>query len=118
MVLIVDDDGDLCRDLAELMERRGFRVATAHNGREALAQIADLGPPCLIVLDLAMPEMDGRALRAELLKHPQWAGIPVVVVSGMLDTSDDLDSLQAVEHLRKPIDLQRLYRVVAEHCAG
>jgi CheY-like chemotaxis protein len=62
--------------------------------------------------------MDGRALGAELLKHPRWADIPVVIVSGMLDTSQDLDTLQAVEHLRKPIDLQRLYRVVAAHCAG
>jgi CheY-like chemotaxis protein len=60
-ILIVDDDADLRQLVAEFLEAAGHRVQTAPNGHEALAQMRRECPD-LVVLDLEMPGMDGRAL--------------------------------------------------------
>jgi CheY-like chemotaxis protein len=115
-LLIVEDDEDLRDNLAFLLERKGYRVETASNGRHALDRIGDVGPPCLIILDLMMPVMDGWQFRAELLKDPALASVPVVLLSGIADVDEAARSLDAVGHLGKPIDLAKLYDVVSTHC--
>jgi CheY-like chemotaxis protein len=69
-VLIVEDDVDLRQDLAFLIENQGHEVITAANGREALERLAELGPPCMIHLDLMMPVMDRWEWRSELRTNP------------------------------------------------
>jgi CheY-like chemotaxis protein len=115
-VLIVEDDDDLRDDLAFLLTRKGYQVETAENGKHALEKINEAGPPCLIILDLMMPIMNGWQLRAELLKDPALALVPVVLLSGMADVDEAARSLAAVDHLSKPIDLDKLYDVVNTHC--
>lgn len=115
-VLLVEDDPDLRQDLAYLIQYEGYTVTTAANGREALDCLCTMQRPCVIILDLMMPVMDGWELRAELLKMPELKDVPVVLLSGVADVQSQAQSLQAVDYLTKPIDLRRLYHMVSEYC--
>jgi CheY-like chemotaxis protein len=115
-VLIAEDDDDVRDNLALLLEIRGYSVAKAANGRQALDLLVQAGAPCLLLLDLMMPVMDGWQLRAELLKDPFLARIPVVLLSGMADVDKAAQHLAAVEYLNKPVDLKKLYSLVGTYC--
>lgn len=113
-VLVVDDDTDVRTALAEILELRGYLVATAANGREALAHLREApAPPDLIVLDVLMPEMDGWQFRAEQKKDAALASIPVVVVSAMRDA----DNFDAAAVFHKPVNVERLLAAIAHLCA-
>src|SRR5947207_15447872 len=80
-ILIVEDDFDIREALTQILEDEGFQVRCASNGREAL-EVATSGPaPRLILLDLMMPVMNGWQFRAEQLKDPRLAEVPVLVIS-------------------------------------
>src|SRR5262245_13335746 len=83
LVLIVDDDHDIREALSQVLGDEGWVVATAADGREALDYLdahRDALPE-VILLDLMMPVMSGGEFRAEQLKDPSLAPIPVVVIS-------------------------------------
>ena len=113
-VLIVEDEQESRELLAELLEFEGFKVAAAANGAEALAYLQTSGKPCLIILDLMMPVMDGREFRSKQLKDPWLAQIPVVVVSAMAPSA--VADLGATAVIRKPVDLDNLLEVVEANC--
>lgn len=115
-LLLVEDDDDLRENLAFLLSRRGHSVETASNGREALARIDPDDPPCLIIADLMMPVMDGWELREQLATDPKLATIPVVLLSGVADLADKARDLDAIAHLKKPVNLPQLYDLVQQHC--
>src|SRR5438045_706727 len=70
-VLIIDDDFGIRESLAELLAEEGYLPAAAANGRDALAKLDEDGPwPCLIVLDLMMPVMNGESFRELQLRIP------------------------------------------------
>jgi DNA-binding response OmpR family regulator len=115
-VLVVEDDPDLSEELTYLIQRRGYTVATAEHGADALDQLEALDRPCIIVLDLMMPVMDGFELRAELLRNDAWSSIPIVVVSGIADLQREANALDVAGYVSKPIDLDRLYHVIDAHC--
>lgn len=79
-VLIVEDDPGLRELLRRQLQKAGWTVAEAGNGREALARLTSI-QPAVILLDLMMPEMDGFTFLEELRKHDDWRAIPVIVVS-------------------------------------
>ena len=85
--LIAEDDPATRELLTRTLQKDGWAVAEASNGREALAAIARQRP-ALILLDLMMPEMDGFELLGELRQHPEWQNIPVVVITAK-DLSDE-----------------------------
>jgi PAS domain S-box-containing protein len=87
-VLIVEDDPPTRRLMRRLLEREGWRVREAENGRVALERVAEAAP-ALILLDLMMPEMDGFEFAAELRRRASWRQIPVVVVTAKEITADD-----------------------------
>jgi len=87
-VLVVEDDGPT-RDITQrMLEKEGWFVTAAENGRAGLEQVAS-NPPELILLDLMMPEMDGFQFVAELEKHAEWRSIPILVVTAKDLTEDD-----------------------------
>jgi len=104
-VLVVDDDDHIREVIAEMLSGEGFVVRTAANGREALALLQQWHPD-LILLDLDMPEMDGRAFRVEQLRRPQLADIPVIVMSAAANLQVLAAALDATEALSKPCDLE------------
>lgn len=121
-VLVVDDDEDIREGIAYVLEREGYSVAQAENGRVALDLLRSLTrqtlPGC-IVLDLMMPVMDGRALLEALHSlHPDDLGkIPVLIASAKPDLASEIKPLPgAPEHLRKPLELDELFAAIEQHC--
>jgi two-component system, chemotaxis family, chemotaxis protein CheY len=113
LVLVVDDDQD-SRTLLELaLSASGFAVATAANGLDALTQ-ARRANPRLILLDLAMPVMDGFAFRAEQLRDQTLASIPVICVSGRHDAVRVSRGMRVAGCIPKPFDLEVVISSVRE----
>ena len=87
-VLVIDDDPDARSLTRAVLEKEGWSVTEAVNGRDALERM-ERERPSLIFLDLMMPEMDGFAFAAEVGRHPEWRSIPIVVVTAQDLTNDD-----------------------------
>ncbi len=115
IVLLVEDDANIRRDLAFLIRTKGYQVETAADGQQALERLEELGSVCMIILDLMMPVMDGWELRSALLKDPRYANIPVVLLSGIASTQM-VQTLGAADYLTKPVDFDKLYRLVDTYC--
>ena len=86
--LVVEDDADMREVLRRRLEKEGWAVSEAANGREALERMAESRPE-LILLDLMMPEMDGFQFLEEVRKQEEWRSIPVVVVTAKDLTPED-----------------------------
>ena len=116
-VLLVDDNDDL-REAFVLLAAALELDAVAHgNGPDALEALRRGLRPCLILLDLAMPEMDGFAFRREQLKHSELACIPVAVVSGVGTVlQSEARALGLTTFLRKPVDISDLRQLFVAHC--
>lgn len=111
-ILVVDDEREVRQMLAEFLESRGYRVALAGNGREALAAV-EHEVPDLVLMDVRMPEMDGEdALKLLGARQP---GLPVVMVTANADSAVTarLLRLGAVDYVPKPFDLEYLYQAVS-----
>jgi CheY-like chemotaxis protein len=115
-LIIVEDDPDIRSDLAELLKDEGYEVRTAANGAEALKLLRGETQPCLILLDLMMPVMSGWDFRAEQLRDPRLAPIPVVLLSGVNDLPQHAASLKAAGYIRKPITLKTVLGYAEKHC--
>ena len=101
-VLVVEDDADTREMLRRMLERDGFAVVEAADGRAGLDRLAE-HRPSLILLDLLMPQMNGFEFLAELQTRPEWRSIPVVVVTAKDLTAEEHDRLsgRVAEVLRK-----------------
>jgi CheY-like chemotaxis protein len=118
-VLIVDDAADLCLILTVFLEDAGYRVASAEHGQAALAYLAAATTlPCLILLDLMMPIMNGHEFRARQLADPVLAAIPVVVLTAVPPGAAAAAALQAVAVLKKPLDFAAILALVAQYCTA
>lgn len=112
-VLVVEDDEDLRDVLATLLRESGYSVLIAKNGEEALQRLrSGTCRPCVILLDLWMPVMDGWQFREEQRKDASLAAIPVVALSGDVEAR----ALDATAHLSKPVQLLPLVSTVARFC--
>jgi CheY-like chemotaxis protein len=114
-VLVVDDDFDLRSLLIDILEQEGYRAVPAVNGAEALELLRNGLRPALILLDMMMPVMDGWTFRAEQREDPTLADIPVVVFSAYTDVEATAEQLGAAAGLAKPLRLEELLGVIAQH---
>jgi CheY-like chemotaxis protein len=115
-VVVVDDDPDLLEALAELLETHGYAVETAANGAEALAKLRGLDAPCLVLLDLMMPVMNGWEFCQRRQADDRLAKVPVVIISADEELAAHAATLSATAFLPKPIDVGRLLDMVGRHC--
>lgn len=113
--MIVDDDADIRMAVQIVLETYGYCVITANDGAEALAKLEAGERPCLIILDLMMPGMDGQQFREAQLADPALAKIPVVVLSGDYKVGERAAEM-GVEGLRKPIQLPKLLAKIEQFC--
>ena len=114
-VLIVDDDTELRTALGSLISDEGFDVTTAENGAVALAHLSTMRP-ALILLDWSMPVMDGAEFRDEQKRRPRLAQIPTVLMSATEWVEQRAPGLGVAGFLRKPIDIEELFRLVRLYC--
>jgi CheY-like chemotaxis protein len=113
-ILVVEDDKDLRDSLCEALELEGYVAVSAENGQAALRHLATGPQPCMILLDLMMPVMDGWTFRQELLKDAACAEIPVIVMTAATQGRAAAVASQAI--LYKPLHMGRVIDVVQEHC--
>lgn len=113
-VMLVEDDAESRTDLAEILQLEGYKVVAFANGAEALDHLVQSSPPRLIIMDMRMPVMDGSRFRSAILRDPQLAQIPVVVVTAFEPPA--AASLSALRVLRKPVDVDALLAAIRENC--
>lgn len=116
-ILVIDDAVDARRALQELLELHGYEVVTAADGAEGLAHLRRGLGPCLILLDLRMPGMNGWDFREAQLRDPALRDLAVVVFSGDAEEEATAAELGLEHSLRKPLDFERLIAMLGEHCA-
>jgi CheY-like chemotaxis protein len=114
-VLIVEDDRDTREMLERFLQFEGFEVRTAANGEAALHSLHTGGSPCVILLDLMMPVMNGWQFREAQAQDPELAGIPVIVVTAAGSRSD-IPAIHADGWLSKPVDLDKLLTTIGSFC--
>jgi two-component system phosphate regulon response regulator PhoB len=108
-ILIVEDDPQLRELYRNALRTAGYVVSAVEDGADALRQI-EHSMPALVVLDLALPRVDGRDVNRELKSRSDTRDIPVVVVSGSDIGPDDAKEFACV--CRKPCDPDRLVQAV------
>src|SRR3954468_24708595 len=111
-ILVVEDDEATREAECLLLRNRGYEVASAADGREALDRLRAGLRPRLILLDLMLPVLDGYALRAELLRDPELGGIPVVVCWAAAALPGRAGTLRPAAVLAKPFEPNRLAEAV------
>src|SRR5215207_270573 len=112
-VLVVDDDVDICRNLADILADMGYHVDTAHDGPAAL-EMARRRPYDLALLDLKMPGMDGLTLYRELRKLRADAVALIVTAFAGPDTEAEAAAAGVWRVLRKPVDFPALLKLIGE----
>ena len=119
LVLVVEDHEDTRHMVEEYLRFHGISVVGADNGLTGLAALRQ-HRPCVVLLDLTMPVMDGWRFREEQqrLADGALAGTPVVVLSALADARRHADTLGAVDLIPKPIDFDRMVDVVRVYCDG
>jgi DNA-binding NtrC family response regulator len=112
-VLLVDDEDDFVKVLAERLEVRGLQVLTANCGRKAIEMVGEQGFD-IIVLDLAMPGMDGLETLKAIKDHDP--DIEIVMLSGKGTMRSGIDAIKsgAEDFLEKPVDLSVLLGKIEE----
>jgi DNA-binding NtrC family response regulator len=112
-ILVVDDEEAICRLLVGFLTLRNFKVAAARNGREALA-LAEQENPDLIILDLAMPEMDGIETLRQIRERVGEVKVIILTGYGTVHRAREAMALGVRAFIGKPCELDRLLRLVAE----
>src|SRR5436190_23601560 len=103
-ILVVDDHRDARESMQALLCREGFAVVTAANGSEALRILYAGLRPCVILMDLMMPVMNGFEFRELQLRDPDLVRIPFIAYSAVVDIARDAQHLKADGYLGKPTD--------------
>jgi two-component system, chemotaxis family, CheB/CheR fusion protein len=115
-VLIVDDCRHCARMLMLLLRLQGYEVSAAHDGIEALA-LAKALQPSIILMDLTLPRMSGVEVAEELRKSDGFAQTVIVAISGY--GADQIPQPSPFDgHLTKPVELDRLLRLMADRPRG
>ena len=115
-ILLVEDNDDVREMMAVALQLGGHTVWPASNGHDALTMLRTGPHPCLILLDLMMPVMNGWEFRSAVQADPKLSSIPVIVISAV--TAEVAQRLSGTEYLPKPVDIDQLLDVVCEYCEG
>lgn len=113
-ILVADDDDDIRLVLRVILERIGYEIVEASNGSEVL-EMAERSQLDLILLDFAMPRLDGRQALKTLKSNPKTSRLPVVVISATRDETlaKQLQSMGASIYLVKPWSEGEIEAIVA-----
>jgi CheY-like chemotaxis protein len=112
-ILLIEDDVDIRSILRDALEWEGYGVYTASNGKEGMEILPEMPAPCLILLDLMMPVMNGWEFADALESDRAYADIPIVTLSAF---SDPEKQIRANGSIKKPVNLDVLFALVRKHC--
>ena len=114
-VLVADDFGDTRRLMKLLLERNGFAVIEASDGLEAV-EMAVLEQPDIILMDLAMPRMDGIQATQAIRRHDHLAEIPIVAVTAYGDYYNDrARDAGCNDVIQKPLEISQIKPLVSRY---
>jgi len=107
-ILLVDDEERFARNLAKILEKRGFAVSTAFGGAQALALLGSGAPIGVVVLDVRMPDMDGIETLRRIKQIDE--DIQVIMLTGHASLEDGTEAVRAgaFDYLQKPYDIEDL----------
>ncbi len=116
-LLIVEDNEALLETYRDLLELEGYEVVTATNGQEALKALEIIKHPCLILLDMFMPIMDGWEFldQLKLRSEDLITSLPIVICSAAGASAEET-SKQVRGYIRKPADIDLLLDTVKKFC--
>ena len=115
-VLIVEDDDDVREFMQLLVSTAGYETMTARDGQDALVKMRQRRP-CLVLLDLQMPRMDGWEFRAQQMQDLSLSDIPVVCVTAFFDPAQVTRQL-GLRCISKPADFPSIINAVETTCGG
>ncbi|OPY66726.1 MAG: Cyclic di-GMP phosphodiesterase response regulator RpfG [Syntrophorhabdus sp. PtaU1.Bin050] len=115
-IFVVDDEPENLQILTVLLEGRGHEVSPFSSGKEALKAVRS-GPPDLILLDIAMPEMNGFEICKKLKADKQFADLPVIFISGLTETKKKIMAFAVggVDYVTKPFNFEEVLARVETH---
>jgi CheY-like chemotaxis protein len=115
VALVVDDERDVVRLLSETLRKKGFAVIAAYDGAEAIAALDQHALPDIIITDLKMPKVDGYELVKRVKTTPEWADVPILVMTAYRIDPARIDVLDlATYHLSKPVTPEAIAEQVAD----
>jgi CheY-like chemotaxis protein len=118
-ILVVDDNPDNVDIIRHYLEARGYPIAVAHNGEEALA-LYETVKPSIVLLDVMMPGRDGWEVCRVMKQHPALGKqVRIIMVTALDEWDDKRQALQtgADDYVEKPFDLSRLAATVERNAA-
>ena len=115
-ILVVEDNDDVREMMAVTLQLEGHEVSTAVNGQDALEKLRAGDRPCVILLDLMMPVMNGWEFQRALEKDVSLQEVPVIIVSAA--TAELVEKTDAAAYLPKPLDMEELLDTVGGLCGG
>ena len=114
-VLVVEDFADARRMLKVVLEHQGCEVLEAADGYEAVKQAVN-GRPDLILMDLAMPVMDGIQATQAIRKHDELVNVPIVALTGYADFYNErARDVGCNDVIQKPVDIVRLGSAIEDY---
>ena len=120
-LLIVEDDADIREALQGYLELQGYEVRAASNGREALEHLETPPRPALILLDMALPIMDGHRVLTTRKANEALAEVPVIILSAGMAAMNPRDravyaaNYDVAAFLKKPVEPRQLLEVIERY---
>ena len=108
--LVAEDDEQLAYILRFILEREGFEVQAAPDGRTAKDLISTLQPPAIVILDVMLPHVDGYELLAQVRAKADWKAVPVIMLTARSQEQDIVRGLEAGanDYMVKPFKPEEL----------
>lgn len=113
-IMVIEDDDDIRELLKDVLEGEGYHLVTAANGAEGLDILSQIPKPCVILLDMMMPVMDGWTFSEETKKNLQYKNIPLLAITAFADKLAPKDRFYGV--LKKPLRMDLLLDLIRHHC--
>ena len=114
-ILVIDDAESICTGVAQLLEIDGYDCLTAYNGKDGLRQVREHRPDA-VLLDIMMPGLDGWGVIRELKADPETERIPVLALTALPLSAEQLDAAGFQGYLRKPVPPRLLRDEVRTAC--
>jgi DNA-binding response OmpR family regulator len=108
-ILVADDDPAVLDAVGAVLADDGYEIETAQDGAEALKSVLDQ-PPALLVLDVAMPRLNGWEVCAIVRRQSHTREVPILFLTGRVELRDQITAMQVggSDHLKKPFDAEEL----------